>query len=162
MFDPRESAEPRPIPAPPERPIYTPPDGPPQTGSIDRELYGRMGEEPIRRLIRDFYSRLTSDDRIAKLFPKGEDEIATAAERSADFFVFLLGGPPLYQQRWGRPMMRARHLPYRIDDAARTAWMDCFRASSSDAVARGDWEEADAEGVCAFLEGFSAWMVNAE
>jgi len=162
LFGDSEGDEPRPIPRPPDRPIYTPPGGPPATGAIDRGLYERMGEGAIRRLIRDFYGRIASDERIASLFPKGEAMLAEAAERSADFFVFLFGGPPLYQKRWGRPMLRARHLPFRIDEAGRAAWMECFRAAADDAVGRGDWTASDAEGVCEFLEGFSGWMVNAE
>ncbi|MEM9064226.1 MAG: hypothetical protein AAGB51_01915 [Planctomycetota bacterium] len=158
MFD--ASGEPRPIPSPPDRAIYTPHGGPPATGGIDRGLYERMGEPAIRRLTDDFYGRLARSSVVGRMFPADPKELVEAAGRTADFFVFLFGGPPLYQQRWGRPMMRARHLPFVIDEAARAEWVRCFEGAAEEAVTRGDWSAQDRDGVVAFLAAFSGWMVN--
>ena len=38
--------------------IHVPPGGPPQGPGPSRELYGRMGEDAIFRMCRDFYARL--------------------------------------------------------------------------------------------------------
>ena len=156
---PAEAGE-RPLPEPPDRPIYTPPGGPPQNNSIDRETYATMGEANIRAMIEDFYKRLARSE-IAGLFPPaGSVELEAAADRSASFFVFLLGGPPEYQRRFGRPMMRARHLPFRIDEHARGVWLACFAESLDLAERELGMTRAQREGFEAFLVSFSAWMVN--
>lgn len=37
-----------------------------------------------------------------------------------------LGGPPLYTDRRGHPMLRKRHLPFPIGAAEADEWMRCF------------------------------------
>ena len=37
-----------------------------------------------------------------------------------------LGGPNHYIERFGHPMLRARHLPYAIGNAERDQWMACM------------------------------------
>ena len=82
------------------------------------------------------------------------------AQRSADFFVGLLGGPPLFHQRYGEPRLRMRHLPFRIDQGARQIWLDCFFECID------VWEDFETfppnkrEELKLFLMDFSAWMVN--
>ena len=52
-------------------------------------------------------------------------------------FWFLsgwLGGPPLYVEKKGHPRLRARHLPFAIDDAARDQWMLCMRQALAEVV----------------------------
>ncbi len=45
------------------------------------------------------------------------------------FFEFLsgwLGGPQLYVEKYGHPMLRARHLPFHIDTKMRDQWLHCM------------------------------------
>ena len=147
------------LPRAPDRAIYTPPDGPPATGGVGRDLYDLVGEAAIFAMIEDMYLRLGRSDA-AHLFPRGEAALREASKKTGAFFVFLFGGPPLYQQRHGRPMMRARHLPFEIDEAARRAWMACFSGAIGAAVERGDFPRERTAEVVGFLDGFSRWMVN--
>lgn len=64
-----------------------------------------------------------------------------------------LGGPRLYAQLRGAPMLRRRHHPFDIDAAARDAWMACMREAlaevCTDAGLRAEldaafWKVADA------------------
>ncbi|MEZ4617319.1 MAG: hypothetical protein R2867_17665 [Caldilineaceae bacterium] len=83
-----------------------------------------------------------------------------ASQKSAAFFVGLLGGPPLYHERYGNPMMRARHMPFVIDEAARQEWLACFDRVLAAAPERYKFPSEHIAGFRAFLEGFSGWMVN--
>jgi hemoglobin len=74
--------------------------------------------------------------------------------------VGLLGGPPLYHQRHGNPMMRARHLPFPITPAAREEWLACFDRVLAHAPERYDFPPQHLPGFRAFLRDFSLWMVN--
>jgi hemoglobin len=95
-----------------KRQFYIPPEGPPQDIRLDPEIYRLMGEENIFKMLKDFYHALESTP-IRHLFPENMEE---ASKKSAAFFVFILGGPPLYHQRHGPPMMRKRHMAFTIDE----------------------------------------------
>ena len=138
------------------REIYVPPGGPPQVPPPSREIYNAMGEALIFEMLKDFYLLLGQSD-IAAMFPA---DLVAASEKSAAFFVGLLGGPPLYHERYGSPMLRARHLPFAIDEQARQVWLDCFDQILDQAVEKYDFPAEHLPGFRAFLHGFSSWMVN--
>ncbi len=139
-----------------DRPIYTPPGGPPRVAGPNPAIFASMGEENIVAMIHAFYAEL-AQSAIAGMFP---DDMHTAADKSAAFFVGLMGGPPRYQQRYGSPMMRARHMPFAIDETARQVWLACFDRVLADAPARYAFPAEHLPGFRAFLVGFSGWMVN--
>lgn len=136
-------------------PIYTPPSGPPQGNAPS--LYAVMGESAIHTLSERFYTLLASS-AIAPMFPAG-DALTEAARRQAEFLIGILGGPPLYAQKYGPPRMRARHFPFAIDSAARAEWLRCFRTALGDGSAFNLSPEQSRD-LLAWLEAFSAWMVN--
>jgi hemoglobin len=137
-------------------PVYVPPGGPPQGIAPSKAIYAAMGEEAIFRMCRDFYARIGTST-IRPMFPENLDE---ASEKIAAFLVGLLGGPPLYAQRYGDPMMRARHLKFAIDEAARQEWLRCFRETLAHAEEDYGFPGEHLPGFLAFLDGFSGWMVN--
>lgn len=139
-----------------ERQIYIPPGGPPRVESPNPEIYARMGEEKIFAMLEDFYREL-EHSAIRGMFPR---DMVKASQKSAAFFVGLLGGPPLYHQRYGNPMMRARHIPFAIDEAARQEWLACFDRVLDQAVEKYNFPAEHLAGFRAFLVGFSSWMVN--
>ena len=139
-----------------DRVIYTPPGGPPQGPGPSKEIYGLMGEDNIFRMMSGFYRELERSE-IRHLFPADMEE---ASKKSAAFFVTLLGGPPLYFERYGPPRMRARHLPFEIDEAARQVWLGCFDRTLQDAGVKYNFPDQHLQGFKDFLRSFSAWMVN--
>ncbi|MFG0274946.1 MAG: hypothetical protein ACF8QF_07810 [Phycisphaerales bacterium] len=138
------------------REVHIPVGGPPRVERPNPEIYARMGEDAIFRMLEDFYLRL-AESEIRWMFP---DDIVEASKKSAAFFVGLLGGPPLYQQRYGSPMLRARHMPFPIDEDARQAWLATFRETLADAPAKYGFPAEHLPGFDAFLDAFSGWMVN--
>ena len=136
--------------------IYTPPGGPPQGPGPNGEIYKIMGEANIFRMMSDFYKELETSE-IRHLFPPNMEE---ASKKSAAFFVTVLGGPPLYFERYGPPRMRARHLPFEIDERARQIWLACFERTLEGAAAKYQFPMEHMEGFKGFLKSFSAWMVN--
>ena len=53
-------------------------------------------------------------------------DLETSREKLFLFLVGWTGGPPLYVQKFGHPMLRARHLPFPIGIAERDAWVWCM------------------------------------
>jgi len=136
--------------------IYTPPGGPPQGPAPSREIYRLMGEENIFRMISDLYKELEKSE-VRHLFPANMEE---ASKKSAAFFVGLLGGPPIYVEKYGSPRMRARHLPFEIDEKARQVWLACFDRVLEGAEAKYQFPSQYLPGFKDFLHSFSSWMVN--
>jgi len=139
-----------------ERQIYVPSGGPPRLAAPDPAIYEAMGEANIFAMLEAFYLELEQSP-LRAMFPKN---MIKASQKSAAFFVGLLGGPPLYQQRYGNPMMRARHMPFVIDERARQEWLACFNRVLDDAPENYDFPAEHLPVFRAFLDGFSGWMVN--
>lgn len=135
--------------------FYVPPEGPPQHRP-NPAIYGKMGEANIFKMLEDFYLELEKSE-IRKMFPA---DMREASKKSGAFFVFLLGGPPLYQERHGSPMMRQRHMPFTIDENARQVWLDCFRKTLIGSDSKYSFPAEHLDEFIAFLERFSLWMVN--
>jgi len=136
--------------------IYVPPAGPPRVTAPSPEIYAAMGEAQIFAMLEDFYREL-EQSWLRPMFPT---DMVAASHKSAAFFVGLLGGPPLYHQRYGNPMMRARHIPFAIDEAARQEWLACFERVLAQAPEKYNFPAQHLEAFRNFLIGFSGWMVN--
>lgn len=138
-----------------DSPLHVPEAGPNGAEAPSGEIYAVMGDDNIKAMLRDFYKEL-GESAIAGMFPR---ELEKASEKSALFFIGLLGGPPLYMQTYGPPRMRARHLPFRITEAYRQEWLACFHKVLEHSE-RYQFPVEHLEGFKKFLEGFSGWMVN--
>lgn len=88
---------------------------------MQRTPYDVIGQDALYALIDDFYTRVAQDDRINHLFPGDFEE---TARKQKQFLTQFLGGPQYYTEEHGHPMLRARHLPFRITNYERDAWLD--------------------------------------
>jgi hemoglobin len=90
------------------------------------------GDEPLRRLVQRFYALMDEEPdyyAIRKLHP---ESLEGSVQKLYMFLSGWLGGPPLYAQRIGAPMLRARHLPFAIGKAERDQWLACMRRALDD------------------------------
>ncbi|HAF00147.1 MAG TPA: hemoglobin-like protein [Methylophilaceae bacterium] len=92
------------------------------------ELLGGQasGVENIRLLVETFYDIMDSDPKVAALRAMHQADLTEAREKLFMFLTGWTGGPQLYIERYGHPMLRARHLPFSIGDAERDQWMFCM------------------------------------
>lgn len=90
-------------------------------------LYDNLGGEgAIRRLVEAFYPRVQRDPLLGPLFP---EDITPVMEKQFMFLSQFFGGPPLYSEAVGHPMMRARHLPFPVTTERAHAWLACMSAA---------------------------------
>lgn len=98
---------------------------------ITQTLYERMGgAETIRRIVDAFYPRVVEDPQIKHLFP---EDIIPVMEKQYLFLTQFFGGPPLYNQVHGHPMLRARHMPFPIGRPQAIAWLGCMTEALKEA-----------------------------
>ena len=87
----------------------------------DAIVYQLIGEEGFDRLTAAFYRRVKNDDILSPMYPSTDMEAARL--RLRDFLIFRFGGPAHYIERRGHPKLRARHIPFAVDQPARDRWV---------------------------------------
>ena len=84
------------------------------------------GADGVRALVDRFYDLVESDPEAANLRRLHGPSLASAREKLTLYLTGWTGGPPVYVQRYGHPMLRARHLPFAIGVTERNEWLWCM------------------------------------
>jgi hemoglobin len=92
------------------------------------ELLGgeQQGMEALRNLVETFYDIMDSDPKAQPIRAMHPADLTSAREKLFMFLTGWTGGPQLYIERYGHPMLRKRHLPFAVDESARDQWMYCM------------------------------------
>ncbi len=98
--------------------------------STPYELIG--GAEGLAGLVGRFYDLMDAEPAFARIRALHPAALGGSREKLYLFLSGYLGGPPLYQQRIGNPMLRARHLPFSIGVDERDQWMACMLLAMND------------------------------
>src|SRR5512138_129826 len=89
------------------------------------ELMG--GDARVRELVDRFYDLMDFEPSYRELRAVHGSTLESARDKLYQFLSGWLGGPPLYTDRYGHPMLRARHLPFAIGEVERDQWMACMK-----------------------------------
>jgi hemoglobin len=81
------------------------------------------GTQTIRRIVAAFYPKVQAHLLLGPLFPENIDPVM---EKQVLFLTQFFGGPALYSEQYGHPMMRAKHLPFEITPKRAEAWLGCM------------------------------------
>ncbi|MCL1047724.1 group II truncated hemoglobin [Shewanella electrodiphila] len=84
------------------------------------------GEETIRLLAKQFYQQMQHLTDTESLLAIHRAPIADSEQKLFEFLSGWLGGPQLYQQKYGHPALRARHMHFVIDQAMVDQWLICM------------------------------------
>src|SRR3954469_11579492 len=85
------------------------------------------GEETFRRLVHRFYEGVASDPLLRPMYP--EEDLGPAEERLRMLLEQYWGGQTAYSAQRGHPRLRMRHFPFKVDPAARDAWLEHMRVA---------------------------------
>jgi hemoglobin len=98
-------------------------------------FYQRVGgEEGTRALVDRFYDLMDTLPEARTVRAMHATSLAVSRQKLFEFLSGWLGGPPLYIEKYGHPRLRARHLPFAIDTAARDAWLLCMHRALDELV----------------------------
>jgi len=98
-------------------------------GTGDASFQAAGGEAGIFALVNNFFDRMGSDERFATIWRMHPDDKAVSRDKLARFLCGWLGGPRLYNEKYGAigiPRVHA-HLP--IGMAERDRWLTCMSES---------------------------------
>jgi len=92
------------------------------------------GEAGLRRLTRRFYALMDELPEAAACRAVHPLSLDGSEQKFFEYMAFYLGGPPLYLERHGHPMLRARHLHAPIGTAEIAGWLACFHTAWAEQV----------------------------
>ena len=89
--------------------------------------FERLGGEPgVRALVDRFYDLMDLEPAYAQLRASHGSTLHDARDKLFWFLSGWLGGPQHYQERFGHPRLRMRHMPFSIGIAERDQWLACM------------------------------------
>ena len=115
------------------------------------------GESGVRRLVDRFYDLMDQEPHYLRLRVLHPTALDGSRDKLHWFLCGWLGGPDLYVERLGQPMLRARHLPYRITSVERDQWLACMIQTMQEQAV----DEALAQRLAESFFGTADWMRNA-
>lgn len=84
------------------------------------------GEAVVARLTDRFYELMASVPQFAGIRAMHPADLKESRDKLFMFLSGWLGGPDLYVQNIGHPMLRRRHMPFAIGEAERDQWVACM------------------------------------
>jgi hemoglobin len=84
------------------------------------------GDAGIRRLVDRFYDLMDTSPEAVHVRAVHAASLKRSREKLYLYLTGWTGGPPLYVQQFGHPMLRARHLPFTIGKRERNEWLWCM------------------------------------
>ena len=107
----------------------------PERHPTQSNAYDLIGGEPtIRHIAKQFYQEMRTRPETQELLAIHPPALDESEQKLFEFLSGWLGGPQLFTQRRGAPMLRARHLNFAIDDNMRDQWLLCMRTALESAV----------------------------
>ncbi len=114
------------------------------------------GEGAVRKLVDRFYDLMELEPAYAELRAMHPTTTEGSRDKLFWFLCGWLGGPSHYIERFGHPMLRARHLPFAIGIKERDQWLACMKQ----AMVEEGFDEALMQRLESAFLNTADWMRN--
>ena len=84
------------------------------------------GEERVKALVERFYDLMDIEPAYTVLRASHGSTLNDARQKLFWFLCGWLGGPDYYQERFGHPRLKMRHMPFSIGIIERDQWLACM------------------------------------
>ena len=99
-------------------------------------LYDALGgAEPLRRLTRRMYELMATAPEAEAARAVHPKDLSSSEQKFFEFMSGWTGGPPLFTDKHGPPMLRRRHFVATIGPAEVEAWLYCFETAMDETIA---------------------------
>ncbi|AUC10386.1 globin [Agrobacterium pusense] len=92
------------------------------------------GDATVRALTRRFYQLMDTLPEAARCRAIHPADLSGSEAKFYDYLTGYLGGPPVYVEKHGHPMLRRRHFVAPIGPAERDEWLLCFRRAMEETI----------------------------
>jgi hemoglobin len=88
---------------------------------VEATFYEQVGgHDFFERLVANFYAEVERSELLRPMYP---EDLSESKRHFEMFLEQYWGGPKRYSEERGHPRLRMRHAPFRINRAARDAWL---------------------------------------
>ncbi len=95
------------------------------------------GANKVDELVDRFYDLMALEEALADLRAMHPSDLSSSREKLKLFLTGWMGGPDIYSTKYGHPMLRARHLPFKIGIKERNQWLACMYQALEDCNIEG-------------------------
>ncbi len=121
--------------------------------------YERIGGEAgVRALTHRFYELMDILPEAAACRAIHQASLESAERKLFEYLTGWMGGPPLFTDKYGPPMLRGRHLHAAIGGPEIDGWLACFRQAWAETVTDAEVTAL----VCPQIERLALHMRNKE
>lgn len=85
------------------------------------------GEAKVRELVDRFYDLMDELPEAYELRQMHPEDLGHSRDKLFMFLSGWLGGPDLFVQEFGHPMLRRRHMPFTVDVQSKDQWLLCMK-----------------------------------
>ncbi|PYZ93493.1 globin [Salipaludibacillus keqinensis] len=117
--------------------------------------YELIGKKRLSELVDRFYELVSTHPELTAIFP---DDLSETARKQKQFLTQFFGGPSIYTEEHGHPMLRARHMPFPITPSRGEAWLSCM----AQALVETNIEEPLRSAILERLTYTARHMINSE
>lgn len=96
------------------------------------------GIDKVDELVDRFYDLMALERGLAELRAMHPPDLSDSREKLKFFLTGWMGGPDVYSPKYGHPMLRARHLPFKIGIKERNQWLACMYKAMEDCGIKGE------------------------
>jgi hemoglobin len=101
----------------------------PQYGVGDASFQAAGGEAGVFKLVDDFFERMEKDERFSTIWHLHPDDKTLSRDKLARFLCGWLGGPKLYNEKYGAISLPRVHAHLAIATPERDQWLTCMSES---------------------------------
>ena len=95
-------------------------------GTGDASFQAAGGEAGIRQLVDKFFGHMGTDERFATIYAMHPEHKDVSRDKLARFLCGWLGGPKLYNEKYGAIGIPRVHAHLAIGTAERDQWLTCM------------------------------------
>jgi len=95
------------------------------------------GIDKVDELVDRFYDLMALEANFGELRAMHPQDLSNSREKLKFFLTGWMGGPDIYSPKYGHPMLRARHLQFKIGMKERDQWLACMYRALADCDIEG-------------------------
>jgi len=96
-------------------------------GTDDNSYLSAGKQDGIRKLVDRFYDYMESQSEAKTIRDMHQKNLDMAREKLTFFLCGWLGGPKLFQEKYGQISIPQFHKTFKIGEAERDAWLNCMK-----------------------------------
>ncbi len=110
-------------------------------GTGDASFQAAGGQVGLRQLVDDFFDRMGSDERFAPIYAMHPEDKEVSRDKLARFLCGWLGGPRLYNEKYGAIGIPRVHAHLAIATPERDQWLTCMGESVAEQPFASDFKK---------------------